>query len=117
MFENSRLSLYEWAQLLSFYDVDVLANAAHRVLGFAEKTVSSAFAKLDSVVMERLVASPVQFVGPFGVEIDEGFSVSKRKGGRGMAQPWQSKGEWVFGISERHTNRTNTFNYGPGTHI
>jgi hypothetical protein len=68
--------------------------------------VSNVYAKLDEVVIERLHQRPIMFGGPFGVEIDEGYSVSKPKGGRGIRRKWQRRGAWVFGITERVTGRT-----------
>jgi hypothetical protein len=106
LFANSQLSLYQWAQLMSFYEAEISVTEASRVLGFTPKTISGIYTKLDVTVIERLAREPILFEGPFGVEIDEGFSVSKPKGGRGLRRKWQRSGEWIFGITERETGRT-----------
>ena len=105
-FEDSKISLGQWLNIIYLWSIDILNKQRSLITGFSLRTIATTLAKIRQIYSLKILHGNIKLGGRGKtVEIDESMFGHKRKYNRGRV----SEGTWVFGMVERGSGRTLTF--------
>ena len=105
-FEDSKISLGQWLNIIYLWSIDVSNKQLSLTTGISLRTITTTLAKIRQICSLKILHGNIKLGGRGKtVEIDESMFGHKRKYNRGRV----SEGTWVFGMVERGSGRTLTF--------